>query len=387
MNFLKVLFIVILTILFLIFVAQHAYYVKLNFLGITYEVPLFVLVLVSFAVGFLLPALYFLVKDIRQTAFTRSITRGISYLARGYPQKAEGELSKVSRRNEEVALILLKAIAERGEIYRGEEVDIKRDAGFVDAFLGLKLLRYRDYEKAKGYLLSALSKDSSNLLALKGLRDISFLEKDLEACIKHQESVLKLCEKWEKETQKRILSDILSYASENLPEQRKDLLEKALDLHRSFYSQAMWIKHMLEKEDVKEAKKQIEKAFTMGVHNQVLAVLSQNEEHLTKIMDIIKEKEELINPDVLARIYIKLHLFTQLRPVMEKLSQPIKLMATAFESHREMDRGCGEMLQELYKPWVCSCGESYNNYLPMCEKCLTWGNITLRGIEDATGHK
>lgn len=387
MSFVKVLLVIVLTVIFLIFVAQHAYYVDLNFFGMTYKVPLFVIILLSFSAGFLFPTLYFLVRDIKQSGFTKGIINGIYQLARGYPQKAQGELLGSAKKNEAVAWLVVKSFTERGELQKVESLRLKADMGLVDSSIGSRLLKSGEYEKAKGYFLSALSKDDANLSALKGLRDISFLEKDLEVCIKYQEGVLKLCEKWEKETQRKILSEVLTYASEYLPEKRKDLLEKALDIHRSFYVQALWIKYLLEKGDVKEAKKQIEKTFSTNTHNEVFAILSQNEEHLTKIMDIIKEKEDSIDPDVLARIYIKLHLFTQLRPLLERVSKPVKLMALVSESHKDTDKMCGEVVEELFKPWICSCGEGYNNYQPLCERCLTWGKIALRGIKDATGHK
>jgi len=383
MNFIKVIVAIALIVLFLVFVAQHAYYVQLNLFGMTYQVPLFVIILISFAVGFILPALYFLVKDVKHSSFRKSLMKGISHLARGYFQKAEGELLSASKKIEEVALITIKAIAERGEIHRVQELSLSREKGLVDAILGYYLLKSKDYQKAKESFTSSLSKDPYNLTALKGLRDISFLEKDMLTCISYQEKVLKLCEKWEKDLQKRVFAEMLAYASEILPEKREEFLKKALDTYKTFYTQAIWIKYMLEKGDSKEAKKQLDKAFSEGTQNEVLAILYQDEEKLTKIMDFIRERQESINPEVLVRIYIKLSLFTQIKPLLDKVSQPLKLIALSSESHRDIDKTCGDVLQKLYRPWVCSCGEVYNSYVPLCERCLTWGNIILRRTDDA----
>jgi uncharacterized integral membrane protein len=382
MNFIKVLVAVAFIVLFLVFVAQHAYYVQLNFFGMAYQVPLFVIILFSFSLGFILPTLYFLIKDIRQSKFRERLMNGISHLARGYFQKAEGELLSASKKREEVALITLKALVEKGEIYRAQELKFNRERGLVDALTGYYLLKAKDYQKAKESFLSALSKDPHNLTALKGLRDISFLEKDILLCVNYQEKIIKLCEKWEKDMQKKVFSEVLAYASEILSENREELLKKALDAYKTFYTQAIWIKYLLEKGDVKEAKKQLDKVFSVGIQNKVLAILHQDEERLTQIMDIIREKQESINPEVLVSIYIKLSLFTQIKPLLDKVSEPLKLIAISSESHRDLDKTCGEMLQKLYKPWVCSCGESYNSYVPLCERCLTWGNIMLRGVED-----
>lgn len=382
MNFIKVLVAVALIVLFLVFVAQHAYYVQLNFFGMVYQVPLFVIILFSFSVGFILPTLYFLMRDLRQNTFRKNLMNGISYLARGYFQKAEGELLPASKKREEVALITLKALVEKGEIHRAQELKFNRERGLVDALIGYYLLKAKDYQKAKESFLSALSKDPSNLTALKGLRDVSFLEKDMLLCVNYQEKILKLCEKWEKDLQKKIFAEVLAYASEILSENREEFVKKAFDTYKTFYTQAVLIKYVLEKGDVKEVKKQLDKVFSTGIQNEVLAILHQEEEKLTKIMDIIREKQESINTEVLVRIYIKLSLFTQIKPLLDKVSEPLKLIAFSSESHRDTDKTCGEILQKFYKLWVCSCGESYNSYVPLCERCLTWGNITLRGVED-----
>lgn len=382
MNFIKVLVAVALIVLFLVFVAQHAYYVQLNFFGMVYQVPLFVIILFSFSVGFILPTLYFLMRDLRQSTFRKNLMNGISHLARGYFQKAEGELLSASKKREEVALITLKALVEKGEIHRVQELKFNRERGLVDALLGYYLLKAKDHQNAKESFLSALSKDPSNLTALKGLRDISFLEKDVLLCVNYQEKILKLCEKWEKDLQKKVFAEVLAYASEILLENREEFVKKAFDTYKTFYTQAIWIKYLLEKGDLKEAKKQLDKVFSMGIQNEVLAILHQDEEKLTKILDIIREKQESINTEVLVRIYIKLSLFTQIKPLLDKVSEPLKLIAFSSESHRDIDKTCGELLQKLYKPWVCSCGESYNSYVPLCERCLTWGNIMLRGVED-----
>ncbi len=385
MNFIKILLIVALTIAFLIFVAQHAYYVNLNFFGSTYSVPLFVIILFSLALGFLLPTLYFLVREVRLKGFIKDVGSGVLNLFNGYPSKAERDLSGPSKKEEWVSLFLAQALLQKDGMGKLEELRVMSVGGSLDALLGSMLLKEREYQKAKDLFLSSISKNPANLRALRGLRDLSFLEEDLQSCIEYQQRVIKNCEKWEKEEEKRIMAEVLSHASEKLTNRRKELLEKAMDTKRSFYVLARWIQYLLEEEDTKEAKRQIERVFDANLQNQVFMVLSRKEEHLAKLIDVLRERGNHLQPDVLARLYMRLNLLTQLKDMLDKLPEPLKLMALTMESHRDTDRLCNEVVSDLYKPWVCTCGEYYNYYVPFCERCFSWGNIKLRGNEHVGG--
>lgn len=385
MNFIKILLIVALTTAFLIFVAQHAYYVNLNFFGSTYSVPLFVIILFSLALGFLLPTLYFLVREVKLKGFIKDVRSGVLNLFNGYPSKAERDLSGPSKKEEWVSLLLAQALLQKDGMGKLEELRVMSVGGSLEALLGSMLLKGREYQKAKDLFLSSISKNPANLRALRGLRDLSFLEEDLQWCIEYQQRVVKNCEKWEREEEKRIMAEVLSYASEKLTNRRKELLERAMDTKRSFYVLANWIQYLLEEEDTKEAKKQIERVFDANLQNQVFMVLSRKEEHLAKLIDVLRERGNHLQPDVLARLYMRLNLLTQLKDMLDKLPEPLKLMALTMESHRDADRLCNEVVSDLYKPWVCTCGEYYNYYVPFCERCFSWGNIKLRGNEHVDG--
>ncbi|MFN3813028.1 MAG: DUF1049 domain-containing protein [Aquificaceae bacterium] len=385
MNFIKVLLIVILTVAFLIFVIQHAYYVNLNLFGSTYAVPLFVIILFSLALGFLLPTVYFLVREVRLRSFIKNVGLGVLNLFNGYPSKAERDLSGPSKKEEWVSLLLAQALLQKDGIDKLEELGVISTGGSLDALLGSMFLKGRDYQKAKDLFISSISRNPANLRALRGLRDLSFLEEDHQACIEYQQRVLKQCEKWEKEEEKRIMAEVFSHASEKLANRRRELLEKAMDTKKSFYVYACWIQYLLDEEDIKEVKRQIEKVFDANLQNQVFMVLSRREEHLANIIDILRERGDHLQPDVLARLYMKLNILTQLKDMLDKLSEPLKLMALTMESHRDVDRLCNDVVSGLYKPWVCTCGEYYNYYVPFCERCFSWGNIKLRGNKHVGG--
>jgi tetratricopeptide (TPR) repeat protein len=72
------------------------------------------------------------------------------------------------------------------------------------------LLKLHHIEESQKKFERIIEQEPENLLALKGLRDINFLKGNLKDAVELQERVLKNCEKWEREHQKKIMAELLA---------------------------------------------------------------------------------------------------------------------------------------------------------------------------------
>lgn len=379
MSAIKLLILVVLLITFLLFIAQNSGFVEVKFFYTTYQIPMFVLLLFSFALGFLFPSLYFLLREAVIKRRLNGIEEGLKELSRGYLSRGERILSSIGRSFDSVRFLLVEILQKQGRLDELKDFDSIASATVGDAFL-----KEGRVQEAKEKYNQAISADPENLRALKGLRDVYAIEDDWEHALEYQEKVLKLCEKWERETQKRIKAEIM--ATLYLKKGDEKLIEKAIDLNPSPYVHSVYIRHLLSQNRLKDARKNWEKVFSLGYQEEVLFNLLEDEEGLTKLLDAIEAKAESIKPDLLSLVYIKLNLFSKAKSLEDKLTMPFKALLYSSQSHREQDKYCLQSIKELLKPFVCSCGKAYNAYIPLCTGCLRWGEIKFRRDLDAGRH-
>ncbi|MEJ7553618.1 MAG: LapA family protein, partial [Aquificaceae bacterium] len=121
---------------FLLFIAQNAGYVEIRFFHMTYNVPLFVLLLFTFAFGFLLPSFYLLIRITILKRQLHGIEEGLRELSRGYLNKAERLLLSVGRVVEPVRSLVAKAIHEQGRLE-----DLKNFNSTASAIVGEIMLK------------------------------------------------------------------------------------------------------------------------------------------------------------------------------------------------------------------------------------------------------
>lgn len=371
MNAIKFLLIALLLTLFLLFIAQNAGYVEVRFLYSVYSVPLFVLLLFSFALGFLLPSVYYLFRDVFLRKKLATLEEAFRELSRGYLNRGEKLLSSASRSMPALKWLIAELLHRQG---RTEELSNLDD--HASATAGYILLKEGRLDEARQRFLRALSLDAENLKALKGLRDLSALEENWELALEYQEKVLQLCERWEKEKQKAIKAEILSKVY--LQRGEAKLVEKAFDLAPTPFVYSTYLIHLLSQEKIKEANKLLERVFSAGYQREVLWNLLEREEVLAKLLPAIDARSKDIDPDLLAMVYIRLNLFSKAKELEESLSTPLKALLYSSQSHREMDRYCTQSIKELFRPFACICGSLYDVYRPLCSNCLQWGEIKLR---------
>lgn len=372
MALVKLLITLLILVAFLLFVAQNSGYVEVNFLYQVYKMPLFVLLLVSFAVGFIIPSLYFVFKEAFLKRKLHLVEKGLREYSRGYVNKAESLLKGLVRSISGIEVLVIEALKKQGKVE-----DIKAYTSISPALVGEVLLK-EGKEEAREEFKKALSQDEENLKALKGLRDLYALKEDWQQALEYQEKVLQLCEKWEKDHQKRIKAEIM--AKVYLVSGEDKFIEKAIELYPTPFVYSIYIKHLLSQDKLKDAGKHWEKAFSLNYHEEIIWNLLEEETALTKLFDLIQSKADLISPDILALVYIKLNLFSKAKELEEKISTPIKALLHSAVSHRKEDKYCLQSLWEFLKPFECSCGKVYNRYEILCVGCLRWGEIKLRRV-------
>ncbi|MDW8433829.1 MAG: hypothetical protein RMK35_03385 [Aquificaceae bacterium] len=368
MNLVKFLLILSLLMLFLLFIAQNAGYVDVSFFYVTYRIPLFALLLLVFTLGFLVPSSYFLLKEAILKKRVRLLEGGLKEWARGYLGKAEKLLSSFGR-SEGVSFLLDKVLEERGKLEGASSVDetsLKEGRGEVE-------------EKLK----EAEGKDPENLRVLKSLRDFYALKGEWEKALEYQEKVLNLCEKWDKEHQKRIKAEVMAELYRKTGEDK--YIESSVNLYTTPFVHAMYLKHLLSQDKEKDARKQWERVISSGYQEQVLWHLMEDQETLTKLLGFVEARAELLSPETLAMLYIKLNLLTKAKALEDRLSIVTKAFLYSTLSHREQDRLYLNALKELFHPFACVCGKTYIEYTPVCGGCLRWGEVKHVGNQSTVG--
>ena len=375
MNLIKILLALSLVVLFLLFIAQNAGYVEVSFFYTAYKVPLFVLLLFSFTFGFFIPSFYFIFKEVGLKRRLNSIDQGLKELSRGYINKAERILGGPAKSLQGIKSILAKLFIEQGRVEEAKALD--------PILAGQALLKEEKLQEAEEEFKRALSQDEENIKAIKGLRDVYSLQDRWQEALEYQDKVLDLCERWEKEKQKRIKAEILAALYQK--EKEEKFIEKAMDLYTTPFVYAVYIKHLLSKDKTKDARKHWDKVLSLNYQEDVLWNLLEDQATLTKLLDTVESKKDMISPDVLAMVYIRLNLLSKAKELEEGLSDPIKALLYSTLSHKDQDKYCLASIKELLKPFVCSCGKAYNIYHPLCSGCLTWGEIKIRRVFHAGG--
>jgi tetratricopeptide (TPR) repeat protein len=202
------------------------------------------------------------------------------------------------------------------------------------------------------------------------------LKGNLKDAVELQEKVLKNCEKWDRENQKKIMAELL--ASLYITSKDGDHVEKAFDVYRTPLTYSARILAYANSGKEKDAIKLFEKSFEDGFQDQILMILVGKEALLTKLMDAIESRKNQINTIVLTLVYLRLGLFSKVKPLLEGLPDYYRTLAISSFSHREEDRMCAKILEESLKLWECVCGTRYKEYTPMCANCLRWNKIELK---------
>jgi tetratricopeptide (TPR) repeat protein len=338
--------------------------VEVSFFNYKGYAPLFVLVLFSIFLGFLFAFFYFMPREWSLRRIVGDLKEGVERLNRGLFLKAEQSFQGNP---------LTEAFACFGAY---EREDINKLLSLSSPICAFMLLKLHRIEEAQEKFKRIIEQEPENLLALKGLRDINFLKGNLKDAVELQEKVLKNCERWDRENQKKIMAELL--ASLYITSKDEGHAEKAFDVYRTPLTYSARILAFADSGKERDAIKLFERSFEDGFHNQILMILREKEALLTKLMDIIERRRDQINTIVLALVYLRLGLFSKVKTLLESLPDYYRTLAISSLSHREEDRMCARVLEEALKPWECVCGTRHKEYTSMCANCIKWNKIELK---------
>lgn len=373
MKVLKTIVLFVVIFLFSIFVMQNTQLVNVNIFGTTYQLPLFLLILILLFGGIGLTSLVLMTKHSFLTGSYKTVLKSLAEFYRGYTYRSGEIARKALRKYDEAKALYVQAL----ESSEGLQENISSESGLSEALVGKYALIKRDTQKAKEYSLIALQKDPKNLTALKTLRDAHYLEGLHQEALNYQESVLKLSERWEKDINKRILSELLILTFINSKDEKQ--LERARDTYGSFFVLAEYIYYLLQKGKQKDVRKELEGAFEKGLQNELLLILSEKGEEIREILPMVEERQDSINKDILALFYMRLNLVSKLEDLQTSVSENIELLISSYKLGGTVGKLLRDKLKALNKMWVCTiCGKEYNFYVPMCDGCFTWGKVNSR---------
>ncbi len=371
MRFIKLLLLVVLIALFLVFVVQNALVVEVSLFNYKGYMPLFVLILLSAFFGFLSAFFYFMPREWSLRKIVGEIKEGVERLNKGLFLKAEQSF----QRNKLMEPLLCWSAYERE--------DLEKLLGVFSPLSAHMLLRLHQLKEAEERFKRVVEQDPENLVALKGLRDISFLNGNLKDAVEFQKRILKTCEKWDKENQKKIMAELL--ASFYIIFKEESAAEESFDLHRTPLTYFARLLSLAKAGKEKDILRLFERSFEEGFHNKVLTFLLKEEALLTKLIDPIEKRNEQIDPVILSLVYLRLGLLSKVKHLLESLPNYYRYLAISSMSHREEDRMCAKALEEALKPWECVCGTRYKEYTPLCPNCLKWCKIELK-IKEGNSH-
>ncbi|ADC89664.1 hypothetical protein Thal_1032 [Thermocrinis albus DSM 14484] len=367
MKILKLILLSLLILVFLVFTLQNSGFVEISFWGTKGYVPLFLLVLSSVALGVLLPALYFVPKEFFLRRKLSSLEDVATAMKTGFYQRVR----KMSEGKGGAAYTFFKAEAS----YRMEDLD---DLVTTEDPYALALAVRLGYpDRAIDKLSAFLEGETKDLNLLKACRDAFFSLGDIEKAVEAQKRVVGLCERWEKDRQRAILAELMALQALNT--NSLSLAEKAVDTYRTPYSMAVLLRLLSQSERTKDLRKTFDKVLELGFQNDVLFMVMEDEKTLIKLMDVLREELEALDPNVAALLFLKLNMPSHVEKVKDKLNPTVSLLADTYFSHREQERKCATILQELYTPWVCVCGRAYRRYSLMCSSCGRWLKIRYVG--------
>ncbi len=363
MILLKVIIFVFLLLFALIFAYYNLQSVKVSLPGYSLEIPLFFIIFASFLLGFLIAYVLSEIKGFGWRRYGDKLRKGLVELWKGYPGRAEGELSRLLDR-EEVTPLYIKALSELGKT---PSLYLQRySQGIVETMLAENMFRH-DRLRAKDLLEKALGKNWENLRARRLLRSLYFIDGEKEKALELQKNILSDSEKALKKEEKRVLASMIASikgveASEELEKLPPTPLSLAV---------------LAGDQDSKRRKKYISKAFSEGMHNEVLLILMDRNNLTPETLEVVEENRDKIDVSVLSLLYMGVGRYEKLEELKESLPNPIRLV---IDKGLEEGRECYRDLVSLLHMWECSsCGRWYSSFTPVCVNCLKWNRLKVKG--------
>jgi len=360
MIVLKVALFIFVLILALVFAYYNLEPAKLTFFRYSIELPVFLIVLISFVTGFVISYILSEIRAIGWRRYGEKLRSGLYKLWTGHPSSAERELSKLVGR-EEVVPLYIESLKEQ---FKTPSLYLQRyERGIVETALAESLYK-EDRERAIDLLEKAAGKNPENLRAKRLLRSLYYLKGEREKALDLQKDILERCERALREEERRVLGAMLADMGK---------MEEAEKLPLSLSNLFISASH----EEGKKRRKGIQRAFEIGLQNELVLLMVERNAVNQDLMEFVEERREELDPLVLALLYLNLGMIERLEELKDRLSAPIRNFI-----EREELRECYKEITETLKLWECSaCGKEYGRYTPLCGNCLNWNRLKVKRRE------
>ena len=361
MTVIKLLLLLVLLVLTVLFAYFNLTKVKLSFFNLSYELPLFLVVFLSFGTGLLLAVLLQGIRGTELRRYGERLRKALVNLYTGYPVKSRSELLKLLDREETVPLYFnaSKLLSEEPSVYLQ-----KYSLGIVETEKALELFK-KDRERAKDLLEKALGKNWDNLRARRLLRTIYYLEKETKKAIDLQRQIVEDSEKALKKREKSILADLLAELNG----------EGAVDEVEKLPPTPLALAVLIGSSDKKE--KYVRRMFEEGLQNETLDLLIAKNLLSPEVIEEVERNREQVSSLILANLYASVGMYERLGALKEKLPVPIRVI---IDKGYWEDRECYREVLSCVPVFECDeCGKEYGSYTPVCGNCLTWHRLKIKG--------
>jgi uncharacterized integral membrane protein/rubrerythrin len=359
-NILKILFLGLLIIFIVVFIAQHMYDVNVYFLTYTFKVPLFVLLLSFGFIGFIIPTLIF---SFRERSLSSKLSNVFNVSKTAFFSKYQKPKTNLDTIKDIKPLyFILSNILKQTPNY---------DTDMYSEFEKAKSLRSENPQEA----IRNLDTLEEKYPAFQLKRDILFDIKDYQGAYDAQNQVLKLTPRSEKPYQKDILNTIKSLNALNIEDKTKclDELEDAFDNTKNEITGFLYISELLAQEKTKDASKAIDNLIQLNLQDKVLLVGCSMPEKAVYLMSTNIEKSA--SKDVLSVFFIHIGAPQKIKVLADTSTgnEVVDFLLKAYQDQSQKD-GFNVVFKNL-KLWRCKdCGKSFKDYSPKCS-CDSWFSL------------
>ncbi|MGC9286961.1 MAG: hypothetical protein ACP5E7_05370 [Hydrogenobaculum sp.] len=356
-NILKILFLGLLIIFIVVFIAQHMYDVNVYFLTYTFKVPLFVLVLSFGFIGFIIPTLIFSFRERSLSSKLSNVFNASKAAFFSKYQKPKTNLDTI--KDIKPLYFILSNVLKQTPDY---------DTDMYSEFEKAKSLRSENPQEA----IRNLDNLEEKYPAFQLKRDILFDIKDYQGAYDTQNQVIKLTPRSEKPYQKDILNTIKSLNALNTEDKTKRLneLEDAFDDTKNELTAFLYLSELLAQEKTKDASKVVDNIVQANLQDKLILVGCSNPEKAVYLMSTSIEKS--VSKDVLGVFYIHIGAPQKIKMLSEAFtgSEIVDFLLKAYQDQSQKD-GFNIVFKSL-KLWKCKeCGETFKDYSPKCS-CDSW---------------
>ena len=360
MTIARIVLFVVFLVLILLFAYSNLFSVEVNFFGFKLRAPLFLILLVTISLGFTSAYGYMELKGAGLARYSRRLKSALINIGTGRFSKAEEDLRKLIS-SEEVLPLYREVLREQGKsitLYYE-----RYSLGIAETIVAEAIYR-EEIDRAIDLLEKAVGKNCENLRAKRVLRSLYFIRGDLDKAIDMQKDIIMNSQREERKGEELILSEMMACSGNGKEEGSKK-------------GWLCWYLSEIIGNNGRRAKKVFSNAMSEGLGNEVLRLAQERGVLSPDILTFVTENEDKFYPSILGLLYLQVGRTDRLEDLKENLPEPIKLL---IEEGEQIRGECFKELLGMIRVWKCqNCGSELSTYSPVCQNCLHWNTLRVRG--------